>query len=127
VVQAEARRGEGALRAILDTDEGALRLGEVALVPHSGPISQRDHLFLETLFDENAACHIALGQAYRTSVQGGPDMGEDEALAVGINDSLVHVDFMIGSAEVDVDGLLESGAREPVMRAGEWALTAVKP
>ena len=124
VVRAEARRGEAALHAILDTDEGSRRLGEVALVPHSSPIAQRDHLFLETLFDENASCHVALGEAYRTSVEGGPAMSDDEARAAGLNDSLTHVDFMIGSAETDIDGLLPGGGREPLLRAGEWATAA---
>jgi aminopeptidase len=96
-------------------------LGEVALVPHSSPISQSGLLFYNTLFDENAASHLALGRAYRFCVEGGTTMSDDEAQGVGLNDSLTHVDFMIGSSEMDVDGVREDGAEEPVMRAGEWA------
>lgn len=121
VVKATAESGEEALRGILDTDEGARRLGEVALVPNSSPTSRTGVLYLETLFDENAACHLALGEAYPDSVHGGLDLGRDEALSRGLNDSLAHVDFMIGSAELDVDGVREDGEREAVMRSGEWA------
>ncbi|ADI13412.1 aminopeptidase [Truepera radiovictrix] len=121
VVSAKAARGQEALDRLLDTDEGARRLGEVALVPHSSPISQSGLLFYNTLFDENAASHLALGRAYRFCVEGGTTMSDDEAQGVGLNDSLTHVDFMIGSSEMDVDGVREDGAEEPVMRAGEWA------
>jgi aminopeptidase len=121
VVEAKAARGQDALDRLLDTDEGARRLGEVALVPHSSPISQSGLLFYNTLFDENAASHLALGRAYRFCVEGGTTMHDDEARAVGLNDSLAHVDFMIGSSEVDIFGVHEDGPEEPVMRAGEWA------
>jgi aminopeptidase len=121
VVRAEARSGEAALRAILDSDEGARRLGELALVPASSPISASGILYRNTLFDENAASHVALGRGYRHSIEGGTVMSADEARAAGLNDSVTHVDFMIGSAEMDVDGVLADGAREPVMRAGEWS------
>ncbi len=120
VVQARAGRGEAALRRILDTDEGASRLGEVALVPDSSPIGRAGVLFWETLFDENAASHIALGKAYPVSVRGGAELGEEDARAAGLNDSLTHVDFMIGSRETDVDGVAADGARTPLMRDGEW-------
>lgn len=121
-VHAEADSGEEALQQILDTDEGARRLGEIALVPASSPISRSGLLFFNTLFDENAASHIALGRAYAYTVQGGPEMDPDEAQGAGMNDSLVHVDYMIGSGEIDVDGVHEDGAREPVMRAGEFVI-----
>jgi len=120
VVEARAGSGQAALERILDTDEGARRLGEVALVPASSPIARTGVLFFETLFDENAASHIALGRAYPTTVEGGAAMSEDEARAAGLNDSLAHVDFMIGSAAMDVDGETADGELEPVMRAGEW-------
>ena len=121
VVGVEAAQGKDALERLLATDEGATRLGEVALVPHSSPISQSGLLFYNTLFDENAASHLALGRAYRFCAEGGTTMSDDEALSVGLNDSLTHVDFMIGSGEMEISGVLEDGREEPVMRSGEWA------
>jgi aminopeptidase len=121
VVEYSARTGEAVLRGLLDTDEGARRLGEVALVPHSSPISQSGISFFNTLLDENCASHLALGEAYRFSLQGGEDMSKEEFASAGGNLSLVHVDFMIGSGQIDVDGLTDAGASEPVMRRGEWA------
>ena len=121
VVGVEAAQGKDALERLLATDEGATRLGEVALVPHSSPISQSGLLFYNTLFDENAASHLALGRAYRFCAEGGTTMSDDEALSVGLNDSLTHVDFMIGSGEMAISGVLEDGNEEPVMRSGEWA------
>jgi aminopeptidase len=121
VVDAKAAQGEDALQRLLATDDGATRLGEVALVPHSSPISQSGLLFYNTLFDENAASHLALGRAYRFCAEGGTTMSDDEAQAVGLNDSLAHVDFMIGSGEMEIVGVREDGSEEPVMRAGEWA------
>ncbi len=120
-VNFSAKKGEDDLRRLLETDENAGRLGEVALVPNSSPISQSGILFYNTLFDENAASHIALGNAYRTSIQGGDDMTDEEFAASGGNKSLIHVDFMIGSGEMDIDGICDDGSLEPVMRAGEWA------
>jgi aminopeptidase len=121
VVKVTAKKGEEDLRKLIGTDENACRLGEAALVPNSSPISQRGHLFYNTLFDENAACHIALGNAYRDSIQGGEDMTDEEFQASGANKSLIHTDFMIGSAEMDIDGIRKDGTREPIMRKGEWA------
>jgi aminopeptidase len=120
-VSAHAARGEAMLRSLIDTDDGAGRLGEAALVPHSSPISQTGRIFLNTLIDENAASHLAFGSAYRFSVRGAEDMSAEEFAAVGGNTSLVHVDFMIGCGELDVDGITEDGRVEPVMRRGEWA------
>lgn len=120
VVGVEAAQGKDALERLLATDEGATRLGEVALVPHSSPISQSGLLFYNTLFDENAASHLALGRAYRFCAEGGTAMSDDEAQAVGLNDSLTHVDFMIGSGEMEISGVREDGSEERVMRAGEW-------
>jgi aminopeptidase len=121
VVRAAADKGEAAVRSLLATDEGAGRLGEVALVPHGSPIAQSGVLFYNTLLDENAATHLALGRAYSFTLQGGEAMTDDEFAAAGANLSLTHVDFMIGSAGMDVDGLAGDGAAEPVMRGGEWA------
>lgn len=120
IVEAAASSGQAVLERMIGTDEGARRLGEVALVPASSPISRSGLLFLNTLFDENAASHIALGQAYRKCFVDGETMGEEAFTARGGNSSLIHVDWMIGSAEVDVDGLDGQGAAEPLMRAGEW-------
>ncbi len=121
VVKAVASKGEAVLRKLLDTDEGAARLGEVALVPHSSPVAQSGLLFYLSLFDENAASHLALGSGFRVNLAEGKTMTQDEFAVAGGNNSLVHVDFMIGSEEMDVDGIREDGAAEPVMRAGEWA------
>ena len=121
IVEARARTGQEVLRKVLDTDEGARRLGEVALVPNSSPISRSGLLFYNTLFDENAASHIALGQAYSKCIRGGLSMSEDDLAARGCNRSLIHIDWMIGSGAVDVDGVAADGTAEPVMRAGEWA------
>ena len=121
VVDVDAESGADTLRKLIASDAGAARLGEVALVPHSSPIAQSGLLFYNTLFDENAASHIALGRAYQFTLEGGTAMPEEDFERAGGNNSLVHVDFMIGSAEMDIDGLTEAGTAEPVMRAGEWA------
>ncbi len=105
---------------MIDTDDGARRLGEVALVPHSSPIASSGLLFLNTLFDENAASHIALGQAYSTCVKNGDQLTPEELAARGANESLIHVDWMIGSGEIDLDGITATGTAEPLMRKGEW-------
>lgn len=123
-VKVNAKSGEESLRKMIETDENACRLGEVALVPNSSPISQRKILFYNTLFDENASCHIALGNSYRDTIVGGEDMTEEEFAAQGGNKSLVHTDFMIGSDGLDIDGIRADGSRAPVMRAGEWAFEA---
>lgn len=122
VVDYKAETGEEALKHLLEIDEGASRLGEVALVPHESPVSQSGLIFYNTLFDENASCHIALGKAYPTNVENGPNMTEEELDQNGINDSLTHVDFMIGSEELDIDGVKADGTVEPVFRKGTWAL-----
>ena len=109
------------LKKLIDTDEGARRLGEVALVPHSSPIAHSGLVFFNTLFDENAASHIALGQSYMSCLRDGDKLTPEQLAAKGANDSLIHVDWMIGSAELDIDGITASGAVEPLMRGGEWA------
>ena len=121
IVEAKASKGEEVLNKVLDTDEGARRLGEVALVPHSSPISASGLLFFNTLFDENAACHIALGQCYSKCFLDGASLSQDQIAAQGGNSSLIHIDWMIGSGEVDIDGVRADGAKVPVMRKGEWA------
>jgi aminopeptidase len=121
IVEAKASRGEEVLNKVLDTDEGARRLGEVALVPHSSPISQSGLLFYNTLFDENAASHIALGQCYSKCFIDGAKLTPEQIAAQGGNSSLIHIDWMIGSDKIDVDGVNADGSREPVMRGGEWA------
>ncbi|MCK0195662.1 aminopeptidase [Ancylobacter sp. 6x-1] len=120
IVEAQARTGLDVLSKVLDTDEGSRRLGEVALVPHSSPISKSGLLFFNTLYDENAASHIALGQSYSKCFVNGGSLSADELAARGANASLIHIDWMIGSGEIDVDGLDAAGEARPVMRGGEW-------
>lgn len=121
VVKVTAKKNEALLQKLVDTDEGSTRLGEVALVPVSSPIARRGHLFYNTLFDENASCHIAIGRAYRFTLTGGEELTDEEFSAAGGNTSITHVDFMIGSPQMDIDGIMQDGRREPVMRSGEWA------
>ncbi|QCK86294.1 aminopeptidase [Phreatobacter aquaticus] len=120
IVDAKASKGETVLGKVLDTDEGARRLGEVALVPHSSPISKSGLLFFNTLFDENAACHIALGQCYSKCFLDGASLSPDQIAAQGGNTSLIHIDWMIGSGDIDIDGIAADGTRVPVFRKGEW-------
>ena len=120
IVEATATAGEDVLNRLISTDDGARRLGEVALVPASSPIAATGILFWTTLFDENAASHIALGQAYSTCLIGGEKMDADALAALGANSSLIHVDWMIGSGAMDVDGIAADGTAEPLMHAGEW-------
>jgi len=120
IVTAKAADGESILQNMLNTDEGARRLGEVALVPHSSPVSKSGVLFWNTLFDENAASHIALGQAYSTCINGGDSLDSTQLAGKGANSSLIHVDWMIGSGEMDVDGIGADGSTQPLMRKGEW-------
>lgn len=121
IVEATATQGEDVLNALLKTDDGASRIGEVALVPHSSPISQSGTLFYNTLFDENASCHIALGQCYADTIEGGSEFSPEELKQKGGNQSIIHVDWMMGSDAVDIDGITKTGDRVPVMRGGEWA------
>lgn len=121
VVEYEAGRGYDILKNIIDTDEGAGRFGEVALVPNDSPISNKGILFYNTLFDENASCHLALGSAYAFSVEGGKEMSREELDQAGLNDSLTHVDFMIGSEKMNIYGIDEAGNETPVFTNGNWA------
>jgi len=127
VVKVMADKGEEVLQKVIATDDGAARLGEVALVPYSSPISQMGLLFYNTLFDENAASHMALGRAYRFCLENGKEMSNEAFAAVGGNNSLIHIDFMIGSNEMDIDGITATGEVEPLMRAGEWAVSVNSP
>jgi len=120
VTKVTAERGEAVLKQLVATDAGAARLGEVALVPHSSPVSQSGLLFYNTLFDENAASHVALGAAYKFTLAGGEHMDDSTFEKAGGNRSGVHVDFMIGSGALDIDGVMANGAAEPLMRKGEW-------
>ena len=119
-VEITAAKGNEILQRVLATDDGARHLGEVALVPHSSPISQSGLVFKNTLFDENAASHIAFGQAYAVTLAGGAALTQAELTARGANTSLIHIDWMIGSGEISVDGLTAEGTTEPIMKNGEW-------
>jgi aminopeptidase len=120
VVKVQAGKGESILQNLVETDEGASRLGEIALVSHQSPIAQLGLLFYNILIDENAATHFALGSAYKFALKDGGFMSDEEFAARGGNRSLVHIDFMIGSEEMDVDGTTASGETEPIMRRGRW-------
>lgn len=120
IVNVTAKKGEAVLKNLVETDKGAARLGEVALVPHSSPISRSGLLFYNTLFDENASNHLALGKAFRYCIKNGITMSDKEFVSAGGNDSLIHIDFMIGSRDMDVDGINRDGTTEPIMRSGEW-------
>ncbi|OMF37070.1 aminopeptidase [Paenibacillus sp. FSL H8-0548] len=122
VVDYSAEQGYEALSNLLETDEGARHLGEIALVPHDSPISNSNVIFFNTLYDENASCHLALGQAYPVNVAGGTKMTSEELLTHGANRSLTHEDFMIGSADLNIDGVTKAGTREPIFRAGNWTI-----
>ncbi|MBF8807699.1 MAG: aminopeptidase [Enterococcus lacertideformus] len=121
VVDFSAEQGQEVLESLLETDEGARSLGEIALVPDPSPISQSGIIFYNTLFDENASNHLALGSAYAFSIQGGTNMTDEELAQAGLNRSQTHVDFMVGSAEMDIDGIREDGSTVPVFRNGNWA------
>ena len=121
IVKVEAKQGVEVLKNLVATDEGSHYLGEVALVPHDSPISNSGLLFFNTLFDENASNHLAIGSAYAFCLEGGKTMSPEELMENGLNQSITHVDFMVGSAEMNIDGITEDGQREPVFRKGNWA------
>ena len=121
VVELHAEKNEDALRTLVGMDDGAAMLGECALVPYESPIRESGILFYNTLFDENAACHLALGRGYSSNIRDYEKYSLDELRAMGVNDSMVHEDFMIGSAELDITGLTASGERLPIFRSGGWA------
>lgn len=121
VVDFSAEKGQDVLEQLLETDEGAKYLGEVALVPDPSPISQSGIIFFNTLFDENASNHLALGSAYAFNLQGGTEMDEQELEERGLNSSQTHVDFMVGSNQMSIDGIKKDGTVIPVFRNGDWA------
>lgn len=122
VEEFSAEKGYDVLESLLNTDEGARRLGEVALVPYNSPISQSNILFYNTLFDENASCHLALGRAYSMNVKGGPDMSKEELSNIGANQSFIHVDFMIGAKDLSIVGITQDNKEIPVFINGDWAI-----
>ena len=121
IVKAEAEVGQELLQQLIASDEGSIYLGEVALVPHESPISASNILYYNTLFDENASNHLAIGEAYPTCFEGGKELEKGQLEALGINTSITHEDFMIGSAEMDIDGIFADGTVEPIFRKGNWA------
>jgi aminopeptidase len=121
IVDVKASQGQDVLVKAMESDEGGRRIGEVALVPHSSPISASGILFYNTLFDENAASHIALGQCYSDCFVDGETITPEEVDKRGGNKSVIHIDWMIGSDKVDIDGIGQDGSVTPVMRKGEWA------
>ena len=121
IVNIEAEQGEEVLKNLVATDEGSHYLGEIALVPHNSPISDSGLLFFNTLFDENASNHLAIGSAYAFCLEGGKTMSQEQLKANGLNQSITHVDFMIGSADMNIDGITEDGQQEPIFKGGNWA------
>lgn len=117
----EAEEGQQVLEHLVEMDEGSHYLGEVALVPHQSPISESNILYFNTLFDENASNHLAIGSAYAFCLEGGKDMTQEQLSERGLNTSVTHVDFMIGSGEMDIFGITADGKEEPVFKNGNWA------
>jgi len=121
IVDFKAGEGYDSLKTLIETDEGSRYLGEVALVPADSPIAKSNILFLNTLFDENASCHLAIGRAYPTNLRNGIQMSQEELDEAGVNDSIVHEDFMIGTPDMDITGILPDGGEIPVFRNGRFA------
>lgn len=120
-VEVHAEQGEALLKDMISMDEGAAYLGECALVPQASPIAESGLLFYNTLFDENAACHLALGMGFADTIRDFQNKTLDECRALGINDSMIHVDFMIGCDSMNIDAICEGGKVVPVFRGGNWA------
>jgi len=121
IVDFKAEKGYETLKNLIEIDEGSHFLGEVALVPHDSPISNTNIIFYNTLYDENASCHFAIGSAYLLSVEDGPKLTKEDKEKIGINDSLTHVDFMVGSPEMDIVGITKSGEKIQIFKDGNWA------
>lgn len=121
IVEYKAEKGKEILKNLIETDEGSCYLGEVALVPYDSPISNSNILFFNTLFDENASCHLAIGKAYPVCVKNGENMSKEDLNVLGVNDSLVHVDFMIGTEDLEIIGLTAAGKEIPVFKNGNFA------
>ena len=122
VVDYSAETGYDTLKSLLESDEGALSLGEIALIGKNSPIAESGILFFNTLFDENASCHLALGQSYPTTVKDGNDLTEDQLNERGMNKSMKHVDFMIGTKDINIDGITYDGKKVAIFRDGEWVI-----
>lgn len=121
IINFTAKQGEETLKHLIETDEGSHYLGEIALVPYSSPISDTNTVFYNTLYDENASCHFAIGSAYSSCIEGGNDIAKEDFDKYGINDSLTHVDFMVGSADLDIVGITHDGEEIQIFRDGNWA------
>ena len=121
IVDFTAEKGYETLKNLIETDEGSHYIGEVALVPYNSPISNTNTVFYTTLFDENASCHLAIGSAYRSCIENGNDLKEEELDKLGVNDSLTHVDFMVGSADMDITGITKNGEEVAIFKKGNWA------
>ncbi|TDT51342.1 aminopeptidase [Fonticella tunisiensis] len=121
IIDFTAEKGYDTLKRLIEIDEGSHFIGEVALVPHNSPVSNSGVIFYNTLFDENASCHLAIGSAYPLCIEGGAEMSKEELEKNGANTSLIHVDFMIGSKDLDIDGETADGKRVAVFRKGNWA------
>ena len=120
-VEVHAEKNEELLKQLISMDEGAAYLGECALVPYDSPIQNSGLLFYNTLFDENAACHLALGRGYADTIRGFENLSHEECTEMGLNDSMVHEDFMIGAEDLDIDAITRDGRRVPIFRKGNWA------
>ena len=120
-VSCRAEKGQALLEQMIAMDEGAAMLGELALVPKESPVNQCGFLFYNTLFDENACCHCALGMGFKEVLPGGDELSNEQAQEKGINDSIIHVDFMIGADDLSIDGIRPDGSAVPVFREGTWA------
>ena len=122
VVDFDAKEGKDVLQSLLDSDEGARRLGEVALVADDSPISNTGVLFKNTLFDENASCHFAIGNAYSENIKGGAEFSDEDKKKIGMNNSIIHVDFMVGGPELSVIGVKKDGTQVQILKNGNWAI-----
>jgi len=122
IIDISAEKGYESLKHLVETDEGSHYLGEIALVPFNSPISSMGILFYNTLFDENASCHLAIGKAYPVCLQGSESMSKEELIEAGINDSLIHVDFMIGTEDMEIQGLTKDGQEVAIFKDGNFAL-----
>lgn len=122
IVEFAAEKGYESLKGLIESDDGSAYLGEVALVPYDSPISNTGILFYNTLFDENASCHLALGKAYPVCIENGTSLGEKELEEAGVNDSLIHEDFMVGTSDLTITGIKKNGDQVPVFSQGNYAI-----
>ena len=122
IVDFSAKKGYDTLKHLIETDDGTMRLGEVALIGKNSPIAKSGVLFYNTLFDENASCHLAIGKAYPTTIKGGDKLSVKDLKEKGANDSAEHVDFMIGTTDLSVIGIKKDGSKFVLFKDGEWAI-----